>query len=122
MRVLVVEPERRPEVREIDSSLKSMQSIVGGPIQAIYPFEDSAAIVCCEMAEANEMPLNRVIYGEDGETVLSIIRGAFFVCDAPAWSEHFLSLSAEQLVRYSSLFAVPQVLIQLNNHILVIVH
>ena len=28
MRVLVVEPERRPEVREIDGSLKAMQDIV----------------------------------------------------------------------------------------------
>lgn len=28
MRVLVVEPERRPEVKEIDDSLKEMQGIV----------------------------------------------------------------------------------------------
>ena len=38
MRVLVVEPERRPEVREIDDSLKAMQEIVGGLIQPVYPF------------------------------------------------------------------------------------
>ena len=37
MRVLIVEPERKPEVKEIDGSLKTMQSIVGGYIQAIYP-------------------------------------------------------------------------------------
>lgn len=30
MRILVIEPEHRPEVREIDGSLKSMQEIVGG--------------------------------------------------------------------------------------------
>lgn len=30
MRVLVIEPECRPEVREIDDSLKAMQEIVGG--------------------------------------------------------------------------------------------
>ena len=36
MRVLVVEPERRPEVREINDSLKEMQGIVGGLIQPIY--------------------------------------------------------------------------------------
>ena len=33
MRVLVVEPERRPEVREIEDSLKAMQETVGGLIQ-----------------------------------------------------------------------------------------
>ena len=36
MRVLVVEPEQRPEVREIDDSLTAMQGIVGGLIQPIY--------------------------------------------------------------------------------------
>ena len=46
MRVLVVEPERRPEVREINDSLKEMQGIVGGYIQALYPFEEPVALVC----------------------------------------------------------------------------
>ena len=32
MRVLIVKPERRPEVKEIDGSLKAMQDIVGGLI------------------------------------------------------------------------------------------
>ncbi len=37
MRILVVEPERRPEPREIDGSLETMQNIMGGLIQPIYP-------------------------------------------------------------------------------------
>lgn len=43
MRVLVVKPEHRPEVREIEGSLKSMQEIVGGLIQPVYPFWCSSA-------------------------------------------------------------------------------
>ena len=39
MRILVIEPERRPEVGEIDGSLKSMQEVVGGLIQALYLFD-----------------------------------------------------------------------------------
>ncbi|WP_243152192.1 DUF3846 domain-containing protein [Pseudoflavonifractor sp. 524-17] len=35
MQILVVEPECRPEVRDIDGSLKTMQEIVGGLIQPI---------------------------------------------------------------------------------------
>ena len=46
MRVLVVEPERRPEVREIDGSLRSMQEVVGGWIQALFPFDEPLALVC----------------------------------------------------------------------------
>lgn len=45
MRILIVEPERRPEIREIDDSLKAMQDIVGGLIQSIY-LDDSVALVC----------------------------------------------------------------------------
>ena len=44
MRVLVIEPERRPEVREIDDSLKAMHQIVGAMIQPIY-LDDSVALV-----------------------------------------------------------------------------
>ena len=46
MRVLVVEPERRPEVQEIDNSLTTMQEIVGGLIQPIYPFDEPVALIC----------------------------------------------------------------------------
>ena len=45
MQILVVEPERRPEVREIDGSLESMQEIVGGLIRPVYPFDEPVALV-----------------------------------------------------------------------------
>ena len=38
MKVLVIEPQKVPEVREIDDNLETMQAIVGGYIQTIYPF------------------------------------------------------------------------------------
>ena len=38
MRVLVIEPERRPGVREIEDSLKAMQETVGGLIQCTEIF------------------------------------------------------------------------------------
>ena len=43
---LEVEPEKKPEIKEIDSSLKGLQALVGGYIQAIYPYEDPVGIVC----------------------------------------------------------------------------
>ena len=48
MRVIVVEPKKKPEVREIGDSLESMQKIVGGSIEAIYPFEEPVALICNE--------------------------------------------------------------------------
>ena len=47
MLILVVEPGKVPETRDISGNLKEMQSIVGGYIQAIYPFP-GIALVCNE--------------------------------------------------------------------------
>ena len=48
---VVVEPEKKPEIKEIDSSLKGLQALVGGYIQAIYPYKDPVGIVCNEEAK-----------------------------------------------------------------------
>lgn len=58
MRVLVIEPERKPEEREIDSSLKTMQSIVGGLIQPIY-LDDSVVLLCNDDGKFMDLPANR---------------------------------------------------------------
>ena len=51
MRVLVVEPLKVPYEKDIRGDLKSMQAIVGGLIEAIYPFEDEElALICNEEA------------------------------------------------------------------------
>ena len=46
MKVLVVRPMEMPEVQEIDHTLSAMQELVGGTIQAVYPFDDPVALVC----------------------------------------------------------------------------
>ena len=47
MKVLVVEPMKKCYTKEING-LEEMQALVGGYIQAIYPFPDKAAVVCNE--------------------------------------------------------------------------
>lgn len=46
MNVLLVEPNADPRAIEIDDSLASMQSLVGGLIEAVYPFSDPVALIC----------------------------------------------------------------------------
>lgn len=46
MQVVIVEPEKKPVVQNIDDTLTSMQQIVGGTIQAVYPFEEPVALIC----------------------------------------------------------------------------
>ena len=45
MNVLVVEPGYLPYEKEING-LHEMQTVVGGMIDAIYPYADPVAIVC----------------------------------------------------------------------------
>jgi len=106
MRILVVEPERRPEVREIDDSLKAMQQIVGGLIQPIY-LDDSVALVCNDEGKLMDLPPNRGLWDKDGQ-IYDIVFGTFFLCGVPADSDHFTSLTTEQIEQYRKMFYTPE--------------
>ena len=104
MNVLVIEPMRKPYAKEIDGKLESMQKIVGGLIQAIYPFEDeTVALVCNEEGKLLGLPLNRALRDENG-MIYDIIAGTFLICSAPPDSENFESLSDEQMRKYMRKF------------------
>ena len=107
MRILIVEPERRPEVREIDGSLKSMQEIVGGLIQALFPFDEPLALVCNDEGRLLGLPANRELRDKNGR-IYDIVCGTFFICGAPADSDHFTSLTPEQIERYRERFYTPE--------------
>ena len=64
MKVLVVEPQKPCRVQEIDG-LAAMQQIVGGDIEAVYPFQDSAALVCNAEGKLLGLPMNRPLLDED---------------------------------------------------------
>lgn len=46
IRVLYVQPGKYPEERIIENNLKSMQNLVDGDIEGVYPWRDYACIVC----------------------------------------------------------------------------
>ena len=106
MCVLVVEPERRPELREIDGSLKSMQDIVGGLIQSIY-LDDAVALICNDEGKLLNLPANRGLRDKSGQ-IYDVVFGTFFLCGAPADSDHFTSLTQEQIERYEDRFHTPE--------------
>ena len=119
MKVVVVEPNKKPEVREIGSGLEAMQAVVCGLIEAVYPFEDPVAIVCNEEGKINGLPLNRALRDEDGK-IVDVIAGTFFICGAPADSESFTSLTDEQIEAYMKRFAVPEVILSICGKIVVL--
>ena len=108
MQVLVVEPERRPEVKEIDGSLRSMQEVVGGWIQALFPFDEPLALVCNDEGKLMNLPANRGLRDKNGQ-IYDFVCGTFFICGAPSDSDHFTSLTPEQIERYRERFYTPEI-------------
>ena len=107
MRILLVEPGKRPVSKEIDGSLKSMQEIVGGTIQAIYPFEEPVALICNDEGKMLGLPLNRALRDEEGR-IYDIIAGTFFLCGAPEGSDSFENLSEDQIEIFSTKYVWPE--------------
>lgn len=104
MKVLVIKPMEEPFVKHISGSLNSMQKIVGGTIQAIYPFENlEIALICNDDGKLINLPLNRALDDKDG-ILFDIVAGTFFLCRAPADSENFESLTDEQIKTYREQF------------------
>lgn len=105
MRILLIEPGEVPRPAEIAPTLEAMQSVVGGPIQAVYPFEKPVALICHEEGKLLGLPLNRALRDPDSLEIYDVIAGTFFLCGAPPESEHFESLTEEQMERYTERFA-----------------
>ena len=98
MKVLIIEPRKRPREAEIDGSLESMQKTVGGYLQAIYPFEDKIALVCDDESKLkSDTEWNRML-PETGD----IIKGTFFIAGLGA--EDFTDLSSELMEKYKQRF------------------
>ena len=86
-----------PTVQEIDGSLESMQKVVGGDIQAVYPFDDPVALVCNDEGKLLGLPMNRARTDEHG-VPYDIVCGTFFI--AGVGREDFVSLTEQQIEKY----------------------
>ena len=119
MQVVVVEPKKKPIMRDIDAGLESMQKIVGGSIQAIYPFEEPVALIANEEGKLLNLPLNRALRDDEGN-VYDIIYGTFFLCAAPLDSDHFAGLTDQQVKTYMERFAMPEMFLDVGGDLFVL--
>ena len=109
IRILIVEPCKAPYPAEISSGLESLQSQVGGLIQALYI--DDVALICNEEGKLIGLPWNRPLFDEDGN-LYDVIAGTFIV--AGLTEDDFGSLSEEQIERYTEMFKrwiIPEMLL-----------
>lgn len=119
MRIIMVAPEKKPEIIEISDTLESMQELVGGLIQALYPFDEAVALIANDEGKVMGLPLNRALKDRGTGKAYDIIAGTFFLCGTSPDSGHFTSLTEEQLQRYTRLFSVPELFVNVNGKLLI---
>ena len=100
--VLIVEPGKLPYPRQIPDTLQAMQEIVGGDIDATYPYEDPVALVLNSSGKFTGLQPNRLLRLENGDPY-DVVCGTFFL--AGLGGETFVSLTPEQLRKYESLYS-----------------
>ena len=117
LNVLVVEPEKAPYSKEINSGLQSLQAEGGGFIEPVYPYEDTVAVICNEEGKLNGLPLNRALRDEDGRPY-DIVAGTFLVIGLG--EEDFCSLTPEQAEKYSKMFQTPEMFLKIDGKLVVL--
>lgn len=109
MRVLIIEPMKKPREEIIPNTLEAMQNIVGGYIEVTSIRRDGTVIVCNEEGKITGLPMNRAIWvrGQDNTRKISdIICGTFIVCGVK--DDEFVSLDEWQLKAYKATFETPE--------------
>lgn len=121
MIVLLIQPGKKPALTEINGTLESMQKMVGGYIQVLYPFDDPIALVCNEEGKLLGLPLNRGLLDGCGQ-IYDVIAGTFFLCGAPPEPDHLDSLPEGLVEKYQRRFAIPEVFMNIGGNLLVLPH
>ena len=115
IRVLLVEPMEQPRLVTVEHSLETLQKLVDGYIQAVYPWDDLVAVVCDDDGIANGKFPNRLLADEDGKPY-DILKGTFFICGIDV--EDFCSISDELAEKYMEKFRWPEMFFRtLDEHV-----
>ena len=114
MRILKVEPGKAPYETQIGDDLQSMQALVGGYIQAVYPFEQPVALVCCESGKLDDLPLNRALRDSDGD-IYDIVAGNFFIVGLG--ESDFTDLPHELAEQFAERFRQPEMFLRVDDKI-----
>lgn len=118
MKIVYIEAGKEPVKMNISGSLEDMQKLVGGHIEMICPFNDTAIIICNDEGKLEGLPLNRGLYHPQTGELYEIIAGNFFICDAPPDSDNFGSLNDEQVKIYTEKFKQPEIFFRKNDKII----
>ena len=105
IRILLVEPGEHPRLMTVEDTLEKLQELVGGTIQAVYPFPERAALVCDDEGKFKGYVPNRALVDDEGEPY-DIVAGTFFICGLT--EDNFGSISDELAEHFMERFYWPE--------------
>lgn len=114
IQVVLCEPGKKARVTTVKNDLTSLQKMVGGFIECVYPYEDPVGIVCDEEGKNNGKELNRALRDADGK-IYDILAGPFLVVGLG--NEDFDSLPKDLCEKYSKMFEYPEMFFRVGNEI-----
>ena len=108
MKIYVLEPNKKGYVKEIDGSLKSMQAVVGGPIEFCQPLSfdsnptlQEVAIICNEESKLFGAKTNFSLHvNGESNAIYDYLAGICFLCHAGLESEDLESIKDEEIAAF----------------------
>jgi len=95
IKVIIIEPDEEPYIKEIYNTLKDKQEIVGGIIQCIPTFfseTESYDFICNDEGKLLGLPLNRYIYDKQ-----DVISGNFIVAKVDINEGEYISIDDNEI-------------------------
>ena len=114
MNVLMVEPGKAPYETQIGDDLQSMQALVGGHLEAVYPFDQPVALVCNEDGKRDGLPFNRALRDADGD-IYDIVAGNFFI--AGLGKSELTDLPHELAEQFAEQFRQPEMFMRVDGKV-----
>lgn len=112
--VLFIQPQKPPELITVNNDLSSLQDLVDGSIEVVYPYEDQVGLICNEEGKVKSLPLNRALYDESG-AIYDIIAGNLVI--AGLGEDDFISLNDDLASKYFNKFVHPESFANINGQI-----
>lgn len=116
MRILVIEPNKRPYVKDIDGTDEALRKIIGDDLEISVPFINDMYVhlVCGKYSKINGKPLNRPLKTNRGK-VNDIIAGVFCIYNTSEEGD-IIDLTDNQIRTYKQKFEhINPALIWLNH-------
>ena len=115
IRMLEIAPLEEPRIIEVEHTLENLQELVGGTIQAVYPWEEPVALLVDDDGKGKGYPANRALVDENDEPY-DIVVGTFYICGLT--TEDFGSLSDELAEKFTERFHWPEMFMRtMDDHV-----